>query len=45
MLPSGRAFGERRPGHLRLADVNYDLENGRTTVSYCAARGTIFNIL
>ena len=39
------AKGEGWSGRLRLADINYDLENGRTTVSYCATWGTIFNIL
>ena len=38
-------MGEGRTANLGLADVNYYIENGETTRSYCRAQGTLFNIL
>ena len=34
-FPEGRGLGEGRTGSLRLADVNYYIQDGYTTRFYC----------
>ena len=39
------ALGEERIGSLGLADANYHIQDGETTVGPPVAQGTLFDIL
>ena len=41
----GGGLGEGWTGSLGLADANYSIKNGQTTMSYCIPQGTIFSVL